>query len=243
MKTATLFALVTLLPALAAQEKLTAQKPFVLEAGEVKITEFVDRCASYLQWNILSSATEMAACPMEAIRTQNRIEVDRDGCVELLSSMLVRGSFVLTVLDEEKHLYEILSLIGPHSRDIANRAVSRTPEEILARPTLRMPVTTVLELKHSNAMIAVNSLRPFFASTGSPTGGGGPTLGTTGGTTTIVISGLQDQVATAIGIVRAGDVPEPPEAQKGVTDRLDAIERRLAALEKKLHAAEKSEEK
>jgi len=241
MKTATLLALATLLPALAAQQE-PAKGRFALEAGEIKLTEFVDRCAGYLQWNILSSSPEMASCPMQEIRTQNRLEVDRDGCVELLSSMLARGSFVLTVLDEEKHLYEILAANGARSREIGSRAVRRTPEEILARPTLRMPATTVLELKHTNAVVAVNALRPFFASTGGQ-GTSSLTLGSTGGTSAIVISGLQDQIATAIGLVRAADVPDQPEVQKDVGDRLDAIERRLAALEKKLKVMEKSEER
>ncbi|MBL8728954.1 MAG: hypothetical protein JNM25_11025 [Planctomycetes bacterium] len=242
MKTATLFALVTLLPALAAQDKPPAAKPFVLEAGEIKLTEFVDRCAGYLQWNVLSNAPELASCPMQEIRTQNRIEVDHDGCVELLSSMLARGNFVLTVLDEDKHLYEIIAANGPRNREIVNRAVRRTPEEILARPTLRMPVTTVLELKHTNSTIAVNALRPFFASAGSA-GSPSLTIGNMGNTSTVMLSGLQDQVATAIGMVRTGDVPMPAEAETGDLGRIEAIERRLAVIEKRLKALEKGEER
>lgn len=241
MKTATLFALVTLLPTLAAQEKAAAGKPFVLEAGEIGLPDLIDRCAGHLRWNILSNQAELAAASASGgsqIRLQQRIEVDHDGCEDLLSSMLVRAGFVLTVLDEPKHLYEIINLSGPRNREVTNRAVRRTPEQVLQRPTLRMPVTTVLELQHINANIAVNALRPFFASSGSPTGGG-PTLGTAGGTTAIVISGLQDQVAAAVGIVRTADVADQAEAEKGLQERLEAIERRLAALEKRLQGGEK----
>lgn len=240
MKTATLFALVSLFPALAAQQE-PAKGQFVLEAGEIKLTELVDRCARHLQWNILSNAQEMAACPMQEVKTQNRIEVDHDGCVELLSSMLARGNFVLTVLDEPKALYEIIATNGMRNREITNRAVRRTPEEILARPTLRMPVTTVLELKHTNAVVAVNALRPFFASTGGQ--GSLLTIGNVGNTSAILLSGLQDQVATAIGMVRQGDVPPPPETDAPASERLQAIESRLAALEKRLKALEKTEER
>lgn len=237
MKIAALFAITALFPSLVAQQEAAKGAPFVLEAGEVKLTDFVDRCASYLQWNVLSNATEMANCGMSEVRTQNRLEVDRDGCIDLLSSMLTRGGCALTVLDEPKHLYEIISFTGPRGREIMNRAVRRSPGEILARPTLRMPVTTVIELKHTNATIATNALRPFYANGGSML-----TIGTMGNNTAMLVSGLQDQVATAIRMVQDGDVPPPPEAVADA-DRVAALERRVAALEKKLQSAEKSEER
>ncbi|MBL9077216.1 MAG: hypothetical protein JNL08_06925 [Planctomycetes bacterium] len=240
MKTAALLVL-TLLPALAAQQEEAKGRPFVLEAGETKLTEFVDRCASHLGWNILSSAQELASCPRQEIRTQNRIEVDHDGCIELLSTMLARGGFVLTELDAKKSVYEILAMEGPRGREILNRAVRRTPEQILAQPTLRMPVSTVVELKHINAPIAVNALRPFFASTGGP---GSPlTIGSVGNISSVLVTGMQDQVALAIDMVRQCDVPPPPEAQRATTDRIEALERRVASLEKKLKAAEAGEER
>lgn len=227
------------LPGLIAQDPpaTTASQPFVLEAGEIKLNDLVDRCASHLKWNILLNDQEIAArVGNGAIRMQNRLQVDRNGCEDLLSSMLARSNFVLTVLDESQHLYEVISLDGPRAREISNRAVRRTPEEVLRRPSLRMPVTTVLELQHTNAVIATNALRPFLASSGP--GQSLLTIGNFGNTRAIVISGLQDQVATAIGLVRSGDVPDPMNTVPGVTERLEAIERRLAALEKKLKAGE-----
>jgi hypothetical protein len=229
MKTATLFALVTLLPVVAAQQPEARGGPFVLDAGDIKLAELVDRCAAYLQWNILSSPQELASCPSQEVHTQVRISVDRDGCQELLTSMLTRSAFVLTVLDEPKR-----------NREIVSRAVRRTPDEVLARPTLRVPVTTVLELKHTNATIAVNALRPFFASAG---GQSMLTVGNLGNSTSVLLSGLQDQVATAIGMVRAGDVPAPAGTAMDAADRLSVIERRLAAIEKKIGMTEKGEER
>jgi hypothetical protein len=240
MKTATLFALVTLLPALAAQEPGQGQ-PFVLAAGEVKVTDFVDRCAKYLDWNILYDQRELSSCPMAEVRTQNAISVDRDGCIELLSTMLVRGGLALTELDAPKHVYEILSMSGPRNREIMTRAVRREPDAILAQPTLRMPVTTVLELKHTNATFAVNSLRPFFASAG---GQSFLTVGNLGNAGSILLSGMQDQVATAISMVRAGDVPPAAGTTMDLEQRLSSIEQRLAAIETKLGlSGAKSEEK
>src|SRR5690606_24993153 len=166
MKIAALLVLTHLLPALAAQEQAAQAQPFVLEAGETKLTELVDRCAQHLGWSILSSPQELASPAMQEIRTQTRIEVDRDGCIDLLSTMLARAGFVLTELDAQKNLYEILAMNGPRRLEIMGRAVRRTPEQILARPSLRMPVSTVIELKHVNAMVATTALRPFIAQAG-----------------------------------------------------------------------------
>lgn len=236
MKLATLFCL-ALLPALAAQDPAprpaaAARSAFVLEAGEVKLTEFVDRCAQHLGWNILSSQPELQSCPLQEIRTQTRIEVDREGCIELLSSMLARAGFVLTELDAPKGIYEILSTTGPRGREIGIRAVRRTPEEILAKPMLRMPVSTVVELQHTNATLATNALRPFFASVG----GAGTTLtiGSTGNGGTLLLQGLQDQVATAIQLVREADVVPAPGTDMFAPDRIAKLEQRIEALEKRL---------
>jgi hypothetical protein len=240
MKTAALLVLTTLLPTLAAQQAAEGG-PFVLDAGEVKLTEFVDRCALHLGWNILSSPQELAASPTPEIRTQHRIAVDRDGCIELLSTMLARAGLVLTELDAKKNVYELLAVNGPRNREIMNRAVWRSPRQILAQPSLRMPVSTVIELQHINAVVATNALRPFFASTGGPGPASSLTLGNVGNVGSLLVIGMQDQVAMAISIVQQCDVPPPPAAQQAETERLEALERRIAALEQRLQAAAKSE--
>lgn len=237
MKTAAL-AFVTLLPALTAQQAAATGQPFVLEPGTIELQDFVDRCADYLDWNILVTAQEIAAAPTKEIQTQNRIETDRDGCIELLSSMAARAGFVLTELDAEKRLYEIIMLVGPRGREIMDRAPRRSPDEILARPTLRMPVVTVLALKHTNAMVASNALRPFFA--GKAGQGALLTIGASGNAGTLLISGLQDQVATAILMVRESDVPAPPETEMpGQGEMLEAMRKKIAQLEKRIETLEK----
>jgi hypothetical protein len=57
-----------------------------------------------------------------------------------------------------------------------------------------------------------------------------------------VLSGMQDQVAQAIRLVRACDVPSPPDEtmMPGVPPgRLEQLEQRVKALEEKLAAATK----
>jgi hypothetical protein len=216
----------------------TPTKPFVLEAGEILLSDLIDRSAPYLGWNILSHNQEMASAGgATTIRLQNRIETDVAGCEELLASMLWRSGFALTTLDESKRLYEIINASGPRSREITTRAVSKTPEQVLARPNLKVPVMTAVELKHINATIATNALRPFFASTGGAQGGAQLTLGNVGNNTAVLVLGMQDQVASALRILKTCDVPAAA-GEPALLERLDAIERRLQALEQKLGAAQ-----
>lgn len=218
-----------------AQERAQSNEAkFVLEAGEIQLSALIDRAANYLQWNILTNQAEMASGGAQATKLQQRIETDRPGCEELLTSLLYRYGFAVLPVDEPKHLYEVIAMNGPRGRDIAMRAVRRTPAEILARPTLLIPVTTTVTLKHINAMIATNSLRPFLASTGGPTGG--LTIGNVGNTSGMVISGMQDQVATVLRMLETCDVPPPPDAAPPITDLIEALTKRIEALEKKVAA-------
>ncbi|HEX6812205.1 MAG TPA: hypothetical protein VF384_11320 [Planctomycetota bacterium] len=213
-----------------------AKKTFVLEPGEVSLSDLIDRCAPLLGWNILTNNQEMAAAGGGAatIRLQNRIATDLQGCEDFLTSMLYRSGLVLTGLDESKQIYEVIALNGPRSREIVNRALTRTPEQVLARPSLKVPVLTVVELKHINATIATNALRPFYASTGGNPAGS-MTIGNVGNSTAMLLSGMSDQVAGAIRLLKTCDVPPPPEqAPPSLTERIEAIERRLTALEQKL---------
>ncbi len=230
--TASLFFLPMATTACVAQDTKGAERAhFVIEAGEIKLTDLIDRAAAHLQWNILVDARDMAAQGnLPTAKLQQRLDVDRDGCEEILTSLLYRSGFVVVPVDEQKHIYEVIASNGVRAREITTRAVRRTPAEILARPTLLIPVTTTVTLKHINAMIATNSLRPFFASGGS--GGSSLTIGNVGNNTGMVISGMQDQVATVLRMLETCDVP-PPKMESGLEDRLEAIEKRLRALEGK----------
>lgn len=213
--------------------------PFALEAGEIKIQDLIDRSAAYLGRNILANEQELANTGTGAVtfKIQRRIETDRDGCEDLLTTLLFSKGFVVTTLDEPKGLYEVIAANGPRGREILNRAPHKAPEQVLARSSLRLPVTTVVKLKHINATIATNALRPFYASTGSPQGGGSLTLGNVGNNTAILLSGMQDQVAGAIRMLEICDVPPAAgEAAPDLAERIEALTRRVKALEEKLEA-------
>jgi hypothetical protein len=208
---------------------------FVVEPGELTLPALIDRCAAFLDCNILVSPTELASAGQgnSSIKLQKRIETDRTGCEEFFTTMLYRFGFALTPLDDAGQMFEVLSMSGPRGREIVNRAPHRTVEQVLARPNLKVMVTVMVPLQHTNATIATNALRPFFASTGSPAGGGTLTIGNVGNSTAMLVSGMQDQVASAIRLLRECDVPSA-KPELGVDQRLDAIERRLKALEERL---------
>lgn len=214
---------------------------FAIPAGELTVADLIDKAAGFLQWNILFHDAELAQGSSSPLKLQQAISTDRQGCEDLLSSLLYQRGFVILPLDEPRRLYEVVSLYGPRSREVTNRAAARTPEQVLARPTLRMPVTVVVKLQHINAVVATNALRPFFASAGPAAA---LTIGNAGNAGALIMTGLQDQVATAVKLVQTVDVPPPPETAPTPTERIEQLEARLAKIEKLLEkAAEKPTEK
>ncbi len=219
-----------------AAAKVPAGPPFVLEAGEVTINDLITRSAAYLGWNILVQEIEltMAGPGQSVFKLQHRIETDREGCVDLLTGMLAGRNFAVVPVHEATGTYEAISLVGPRAREVFSRAPHRTPEEILARPDRRVPVTTIAPLTHANATIATNALRPYFASVG---GAGGLTLGNMGNNNALVLTGMQDQVAAALKMLQGIDVPAAAAAaptKPGLEQRLEALTRRIEAIEKQL---------
>ena len=152
--------------------------------------------------------------------------------------MLHRSGLVLTYMDGKGETMEVISMGGPRAREISSRALPTSPEAVMARPNLKLPVITNLPLKHTNATIATNSLRPFFTSSGGPT----LTFGTVGNNTSLLLCGFQDQVASAIRVIQKCDVPsndtlDPSTGMPVSHDRIHQLEQRVKALEEKLAAA------
>jgi len=216
---------------------------FVLEAGDHRTSDLVDKAAQFLGRNILFCEQETAQCGPGGgtLRLQQRVEVDATGCEELLCSLLYVRGLALVPIDEARGMWEVLSMAGPRGREVQSRAVLRTPEDVLARPQLRMFVTTMLLLKNINANIATNALRPFFAQTGNQNGPS-LTLGTGGSNNGLVIAGFQDQVAAVIRMIRNLDDGAAKEHAQG-DERIAELERRIAALEARLGGEKKDEKK
>ncbi|MGK0205923.1 MAG: hypothetical protein ACI89X_001106 [Planctomycetota bacterium] len=208
---------------------------FVMPAGETSIQDLVDGCATFLDINILINAQECAQG--QAVKLQKQIVTDTDGCKDLLSGLLYRAGFALTSLNENLGLYEVIMMTGTRGREVMNRARHRTLEQVLQRPNLKVAVTVVVELKNINAQLANNALRPFFASTGGHNAGGSLMIGNVGSASSLLLSGMQDQVAQAIRMLRLCDVPQPERivhAAARSTTTVKRLEKRIAALEKKI---------
>ena len=238
MRTATLLlSLLACSPSCVAQQgqKEAPKPPFVLEAGEVQLPTLVDRCASYLGRNILMNAAEMQGGgpgPL-VVRLQQKVETDQAGCEEVMTSLLYRSGFAVIQLDDGG-MFEVVSMHGPRGREVTTRTQHRSVEQVLARPNLKVPVTVTVALKHINATIATNALRPFFASTAGP--GPSLTIGNVGNNSAMLISGFQDQVAQAIRLVRECDTP-PTKQAPGVEELLNDLLARVKALEEKVGGA------
>ena len=235
--------------------------PFVFEVGTVPLQALIARCGAYLQCNILVDSQELAvaggarpkARPAAAAEPKSEDEgpfvslqlpvvTDRDGCEELLSSMLWANGLSLVALDADKSVYEVLAMEGRRAREIPACAVRRTAEQVLARPMLRSVVTTVYTLKHTNAQIANNALRPFYASSSSSQNAAASLLiGNVGNKSSLILTGPQFMVASALQLLQEADVPdtELPELLEGrlrelsktctaLLERLEALEQRLA---------------
>jgi len=226
-------ALACLLPPCLAQSGRAKKPAFALDAGTIEIADLIDRCAIYLQWNILWDENELQHA--KAVRLQMPISTDDDGCHELLCNLLLRSGFALTALDDDKKMYEVVFLSGQRGREVLQRAQQRTVAEALARPKLKMPIMTTVPLEHINGTIATNALRPFFAGYGANGGSLSLTIGNIGTSKSIILAGFQDQVVQAIHLIQSCDVEQPimHEGQP-LPEYVQKLEQRLQKLEKML---------
>lgn len=182
-------------------------RPFVVAAGDVDLADLVDRAAVYLGCNIVYRRTDLLAASMLLnARLQTELVTDRNGCEELVASLLQSAEFALTQSDAAGALREVIPLRGPRAGEALTRAVVRTPAEVLARPALRVPVRTVVELKHMPAETALAMLRPLLADAAAPAAtGAGLKANVVEGS--CVLSGMQDQVAQALQLLATSDAP------------------------------------
>jgi hypothetical protein len=247
-------------PAAAAPTVVKAEKPpalslgqtFSLAPGEHDLGELVDKAATVLGRNILWQDTERAAAGKNSLRVtlHNPVKVTPQAFEELLSSLLYTQGFAIVPVDAEKGFYEVISLFGQRAREVMNRAVWRTPEEVLARPNQREFVLTTVRLAHTNATVATNALRPFFNSAGGPQGTQ-LVIGNVGNNEAMLIAGFTDQVCSAIRLVRACDQPptQPPDpammgpggqnAFAALQAQVKALQEQVAELQKAVGIAKK----
>jgi len=248
-----------LLPApLLAQEQRKPADPFVLPAGELTVEALIQGAAQYLGRNILYEApaapvaqpaprtnrpgqrgrgrgrSRNRTVPVQLpqpIKLQTQIVTDREGCEGLLHSLLHHWDLVVVPVDGKRDTYEVVNLRGPRWSQLRSDAAYATPEQILARPSLKSPVITTVELKNTNAQHANNALRPFLAGNTGAIGGNSVQVGNVGNAKSLIVQGPQDQVAKTIRLIRLADVKSPiPEQLERLNRRIRKLEQRIEAL-------------
>lgn len=121
--------------------------------------------------------------------------------------LYIRGFALVPRGEGDLEMLEIVAIAGPRGREVTSGARYVTPDELyLYRAQTGVPILTTVTLKHINAPVATNSLRPFFASTGT-TGGGSPTLGNVGNNTAMLVQGFGPQVYAAVELLKLVDIP------------------------------------
>ena len=122
--------------------------------------------------------------------------------------LYIKGLAVVSRGEGALEILEIVPMNGQRARDVTNGAIYVALEKVPEyRNQTGMPILTTVPLKHINATIATNALRPFFASTGAPTGGGTLTLGNVGNSSAMLLQGFGPQVYSATELLRLVDVP------------------------------------
>lgn len=122
--------------------------------------------------------------------------------------LYIKGFAVVPRGEDNLELNEIVFMSGQRGREVTNGARYVTPDELIDyRYQTGVPILTTVPLENINATIATNALRPFFASTGSPTGGGSLTLGNVGNSSAMLLQGFGPQVYAAVKLLELVDIP------------------------------------
>ncbi|MFK7743119.1 MAG: hypothetical protein AB8H80_22585 [Planctomycetota bacterium] len=199
--------------------------PFVFEAGGIELEQLVERCATYLDRNVMLYEDEVKyANAASKVVFDRPVVTDRDGCEDLLSSILWSRGLVILPMDAGKAVYEVLARKGNRRGDVRTRSVYVEPEQVLSRPGFYRMVTCCYHLQNTRAQLACNTLRPFL-SQWSGNGAMRVDVGMLGNDASLLFSGPQPQIAILLQMLQRAD-KAPGEGLNGV------MENRLADLKK-----------
>ncbi|HLQ39262.1 MAG TPA: secretin N-terminal domain-containing protein, partial [Planctomycetota bacterium] len=124
-------------------------------------------------------------------------------------TMLYIKGFALVPRGEGKQeMLEIVAMSGQRGREITNGAHYVPLEDIESyRSQTGVPILTTMPLRHINATVATNSLRPFFSSAAGPQAGSSVALGNVGNNSAMLLQGFGPQVYAAVQLLKLVDVP------------------------------------
>jgi general secretion pathway protein D len=186
------------------------------ETNGMELTEFIKWAQEVTKKRFTFNATDLTTGTQGGSSTVSflgtfRIKRDRfaEDFFSFFQTMLyIKGLAVVPRGAGELEILEIVSMVGARGREVTNGAIYVTPDKVPEyRNQTGVPILTTVQLKNINATIATNALRPFFASTGAPTGGGTLTLGNAGNASAMLLQGFGPQVYAAVELLKLVDVP------------------------------------
>jgi len=224
-----LIAAVALLPALRAQvEEEPPVKP-VMEVDETTDTiafsmnesngmpliEFVKWAQEVTGKRFTYTATELAngSSQGNSVSFLGTFRIKRDrfqtDFFSFFQTMLyIKGFAVVPRGDGDLEMLEIVMMQGQRGREVTNGARYVTPDELSDyRFQTGVPILTTVPLKHINAQLANNALRPFFAGTGGNSPGSSVQIGNVGNKSALLLQGFGPQVYSAVELLKLVDEP------------------------------------
>ena len=140
-----------------------------------------------------------------------RIKRDRfqEDFFSFFQTMLyIKGFAVVPSGDGDLEMLEIVMMQGQRAREVTNGARYVTPDELVDyRFQTGVPILTTVPLKHINAQLAQNALRPFFAGAGGAAAGSSVQIGTVGNKSAMLLQGFGPQVYSAVELLKLVDEP------------------------------------
>lgn len=122
--------------------------------------------------------------------------------------LYIKGYAVVPRGDGDLELLEIVQMTGTRGREVTNGARYVSPDELINyRFQTGVPILTTWPLKHINAQLANNALRPFFATTGGTQAGGSVQIGNVGNKSALLLQGFGPQVYAAVQLLKLVDEP------------------------------------
>lgn len=181
-----------------------ARPKLVLEAGEHRLSDLIDRTARYLKRNYLYDDREMKQA--SSFRLHTGVAMDAEQCEDFVSQIAFTKDFAMVPVNRSLKVFEFINLRGQHRGRIFAESITMTPEQVKKIAKRHVGVTTSFTFKHIDAARASQQLRPFFAASA---GAGAHMCFVALTSKSLIMTGFASQVARAMELLEMVDTPEP----------------------------------
>ncbi|MFT7535787.1 MAG: type II secretory pathway component GspD/PulD (secretin) [Hyphomicrobiaceae bacterium] len=149
---------------------------------------------------------------------QNRFQKDFYSFFQTM--LYIKGFAIIPRGEGDLELLEIVMMTGTRGREVSNSARYVAIENLDDyRHQAGVPILTTVPLKHINAQLANNALRPFFASTGGTNAGGSVQIGNVGNKSSLLLQGFGPQVYAAAQLLQIVDAPARPSKKQQIKEQ------------------------